>query len=184
MKAKEVYAWVLDYLPYGSSDNTRPVYQKKPIVQAIGEESFIFIEAAPKSEKVPSVHERVYIGDGEREVIDHVRRRLKYDELTHGARIELPYVLEEIVKKREDRFLEIFNKSYAISTKMHMLELFPGIGKKTMRTILEERKKADFSSFEDLASRVKLNPMKIIVKRIEKELMDERIKYRILTQED
>jgi putative nucleotide binding protein len=183
MKVKEEYAWVLDYLPYGSPDDSRPVYKKRPVVHAIGEKKFVLIEAVPKSDKVPEVHKRTYIGEGPREEIDHVKRQLRYDELTHGAKIELPHVLEEIVKKGERRFLDIYNKSYPISTKMHMLELLPGIGKKTMWAILGERKKGDFSSFDDLSARIKIShPEKIIARRIEEELKDEHIKYNLFTQ--
>lgn len=179
----EEYAWVLDYLPYGYPDDKRPVYQKKAIVQAIGEKKFALIEAIPKPEKSPQTHERHYIGEGERDVIDHIKRHLRYDELTHGAKIELPYVIEKIVKESEKDFLDVYNKSYAITTRLHMLELLPGIGKKTMWAVLDERKKGDFESFEDLMERVKgmHHPEKLIVKRIEEELQDDHIKYRIFT---
>ena len=182
-KEKEEYAWVLDYLPYGYPEDNRPVYQKKPVVQAIGEKNFLLIEAIPKEGKVSQIHERVYIGDGERDLIDHVKRQLRYEELTHGAKVEMPYVIEEIVKSNEVKFLDVYNESYAITTRLHMLELLPGIGKKTMWSVLDERKKRKFSSFEDLTERVKglHHPDKLIVKRIEEELKDEDTKYRLFT---
>lgn len=182
-REKEEYAWVLDYLPYGYPDDKRPVYQKKSVVQTVGEKKFSLIEAIPKESKVAQAQERLYIGDGERDVIDHVKRHLKYDELTHGAKVELPYVLEKIVKEKETDFLEVYNKSYAITTRLHMLELLPGIGKKTMWAVLDERKKGDFQSFENLMERVKgmHHPEKLIAKRVEEELQDDHIKYRIFT---
>ncbi|MDY6964507.1 MAG: DUF655 domain-containing protein [Halobacteriota archaeon] len=182
-KEKETHAWVLDYLPYGYPEDNRPVFQKKPIVQVIGEKKFFLMEAVPKEGKVTQTQERVYIGADERDVIDHVKRQLRYDELTHGAKIELPYVIEEIVKSNEERFLDVYNESYAITTRLHMLELLPGIGKKTMWSIINERKKSEFSSFEDISERIKglYHPDKLIVKRIEEELKDDDIKYRIFT---
>ncbi len=182
-KEKEEYAWVLDYLPYGYPEDNRPVYQKKPTIQAIGEKKFMLMEIVPKDDKVPEMHEKLYIGGGERELVDHVKRQLTYDELTHGAKIELPYVIDEIVQGKETDFIDVYNESYAITTRLHMLELLPGIGKKTMWSVLDERKKRPFADFGDLGERVKgmHHPDKLIVKRIEEELKDEDIKYRIFT---
>ncbi|MBU2617944.1 MAG: DUF655 domain-containing protein, partial [Euryarchaeota archaeon] len=74
---KEDYVWVLDYLPYGHPDDPRPVYQKKPIVHGVGESHFVLLESIPKEGIVPEVHKKVYIGEGDREEIDHVKRRLR-----------------------------------------------------------------------------------------------------------
>ncbi len=182
-KKRETHAQVLDYLPYGHPDDSRPVYQKKPLVQAIGEDKFILMELSPKKDKIPAAYDRVYIGEGEREVIDHVTKRLKYKELTPTAKIELPHVLERIVKEDEKRFIHAFNEAKPITTRLNTLDLLPGIGKKLMWAILEERKKEPFSDFEDLTKRVKglHHPEKIIAKRIEDEIMEENMKYKIFT---
>lgn len=180
-KRRETHARVLDYLPYGHPDNSRPVYQKKPLVQGIGEDKFVLMELSPKKDKIPVVYDRVYIGEGEREEIDHVVKRLRYNELTPTAKIELSYMLEKLVKEDEKRFVQVFNEAKPITTRLHTLDLMPGIGKKLMWAILEERKKGAFSDFEDLTKRVKglHHPEKIIAKRIEDEIMDESMKYKI-----
>ena len=181
IEKRETYARVLDYLPYGHPDDKRPVYQKKPLVQAIGEESFVLMELSPKKNKIPAVHARVYIGEGKREVIDHVVKKLRYEDLTPTAKEELRHVIEEIVKDNEARFIKVFNDAKPITTRLHTLDLFPGIGKKLMWAILGERKKGEFASFEDLTNRVKglYHPEKIIAKRIEDEIIDENVKYRL-----
>ena len=58
---------------------------------------------------------------------------------------------------------------------MHSLELLPGLGKKHMWEILEERRGEDFTSFDNIKSRVKLipDPEKLIIRRIIKELEGE-----------
>ncbi len=180
-KKREMYAQVLDYLPYGHPDDSRPVYQKKPLVQAVGKDRFVLMELSPKKNKIPTVYDLVYIGEGEREVIDHVTKRLKYKELTPTAKIELPHLLERIVKEDEKRFIKAFNEAKPITTRLHTLDLLPGIGKKLMWAILEERKRGPFSDFEDLTKRVKglHHPEKIIAKRIEDELREDNIKYKI-----
>jgi len=84
------------------------------------------------------------------------------------------------VKRHSDRFLRFYNESPAVSRRFHLLELLPGIGKKTMQQIVDERKSAPFSSFEDIESRVHLkNPERLIVGRIEQELSGVEDKYRL-----
>ena len=183
-EGREDYIWVLDYLQYGHPDDPRPVYQKKPIVHGVGESHFVLLELIPKEGVIPEVHKKVYVGEGDRDEIDHVKRRLIYDELTHGAKIELPYILAEIVKRDEDRFIDFFNDAEPLTTRLHQLELLPGIGKKLMWAIINERKKGDFKSFDYLTNRVQglHRPDKLIVNRIEDELKDEHTKYRIFVR--
>ncbi|MGC8610345.1 MAG: DUF655 domain-containing protein [Thermoplasmata archaeon] len=177
----EEYAYVLDYLPQGRLEEKS--FKRTPLVLAIGESEFKLFELIPKINVMISIGERIYIGkDIEKRVkIESVRRRITYDDLTVAAQNELPYILEEIVKKHEQKFIEFFNKASPITTRFHMLELLPGLGKKTMWAIIEERKKGEFKSFQDLQSRVKLPhpPEKLIVNRIIEELKDRNIKYRI-----
>jgi putative nucleotide binding protein len=182
---KEDVACILDYLPYGHVSNAMASYQKKPVIQAIGEKSFVLMELTPKEDAVPGVGSMVYIGSGERDVIDHVNRRIGYEELSHGSQLELPYALQKIVLDHEAKYLRFFNDAGPLTTRMHALELLPGIGKKLMWAILNERKKRPFESFQDLSKRVKgiYNPEKLIAKRIEDEIMDDKIKYRIFAAE-
>ena len=179
---REEVARVLDYLPYGRTPDTRS-YQKQPLVQAVGETNFVLMEMTPKEGVVPVAGTRVYIGSGSRDVIDHVNRRIDYPELSNNARMELPFEIQTIVLEDEARFIRYFNEAGPITTRMHALELLPGIGKKLMWAVLNERKKGPFKSFADLMERVKglHNPEKLITKRVEDELMDDRIKYRVFT---
>jgi putative nucleotide binding protein len=180
---KEEVARVLDYLPYGHVVDARSSYQKHPLVQALGETNFVLMELTPKDGTVPTAASRVYIGSGERDVIDHVNRRVTFDELSNSAKVELPFVIQQIVLDSEERFLRFFNDAGPLTTRMHALELLPGIGKKLMWSIINERKKGPFKSFHEMTERVKglHNPEKLIAKRIEDELMDDKIKYRIFT---
>ncbi|TRZ92178.1 MAG: DUF655 domain-containing protein [Methanosarcinales archaeon] len=180
---KEEFAYILDYLPYGRTDDNRPMYQKKPLAQGIGEKHFVLVEMMTKENVVPRSDDRVYIGEGDRPVIDHVKRRMIFSELTNSAQMELPRVIEKIILSDENRFLSFFNDAYPITTRLHMLELLPGIGKKLMWGIIEERKKGKFESIAQLVSRVKglHTPEKLLMNRILEELKDESIKYRVFT---
>jgi putative nucleotide binding protein len=179
---REEVARVLDYLPFGRAPDSRS-YQKQPLVQAIGESNFVLMEMTPKNGVVPAAGTRVYIGGGGRDVIDHVNRRIDYSELSNGAKLELPFEIQRTVLDNEARFVRFFNDAGPLTTRMHALELLPGIGKKLMWAVLNERKKGPFKSFADLTERVKglHYPEKLIAKRVEDELMDDRIKYRVFT---
>jgi len=168
----EEYAIILDYLPLGYVKEGLPSFKRKPVAQAIGKEEFTLLELIPKENVDLDIHEKVYIGSGKRDKIARVNRRLKYDDLTATARVELNYVIEEIIKANEDKFIEFFNESGPISTRLHQLELLPGIGKKHMWDILNARKEKKFDSFEDIKDRVPMlaDPVKLMVKRILLEL--------------
>ncbi len=168
----EEYAIILDYLPLGYVKEGIPTYKRKPVAQAIGKEEFTLLELIPKEKINLDIHQNVYIGSGKREEIARVNRRLKYDDLTATAKVELDYVIEEIIKSKEDKFVEFFNKAGPISTRLHQLELLPGIGKKHMWYIINARKEKPFQNFDDIKKRVTMlsDPIKLISKRILLEL--------------
>jgi putative nucleotide binding protein len=179
---KEVNAIVLDILMKGHPDDPRPVFKREPIIQAIGVSQFKLLELVPKSLEI-QIHENVYIGDGEREKIERVKRRISYDELTQTSRVELPFVVDQLVAEKEPEFVQFFNKSISITPKLHMLHLLPGIGKKLMWEILEEREKKPFDSFADISHRIKSipHPEKMVANRIMEELQDPNVKYHVFT---
>ncbi|MHA2316023.1 MAG: DUF655 domain-containing protein [Candidatus Hermodarchaeia archaeon] len=126
--------------------------------------------------------ESIFIGRDRRDKIDHVKRRITFDVLTASSRSELPFVVEKLVERSEQRFVNFFNNARPLTTRMHSLELLPGIGKKLMWDLLEERRKAPFTSFQDIADRTQIrNPKELIVKRILIELGGED-KYNLFTR--
>lgn len=183
IKAKEEYAIILDFLPNGYPFDSTPSHRKTPIAQAIGVDHFYLLELAPKKEVFLQPYERIYIGEGKREKIHHIIGKLPEDRLTSTARSELHFVVEDIVKKNPEKFLVFFNKAQPLTTRMHQLELLPGLGKKHMWEIIEARRDDDFTSFEDLKKRVKLmpDPEKVVVRRIMSELEGDE-KHRIFVE--
>lgn len=176
----EEYAYILDYLPQGLVEERR--IHRKPIAYAVGEKEFKLFELIPKEGAGLLTGDRVYIGkDLERRTkIAQVKRRISYDKLTHAAQSELPYVLLEIVRRQEKRFVEFFNNAQPINIRFHTLELLPGIGKKSLKAILEARKQGRFTSFKDIETRAGVHhPDKLIAARIELELSDPHQKYRL-----
>ena len=168
----EDYVYVLDYLPKGRGDV--PPFKRKPVVYGIGENQFTFLELIPRPDASFSVGERIYVGkDAEkRRKIEKIKGRVNYEDLTSTAHGELPYVLLDMVHHLEPRYIKFFNEASAISTRYHVLELLPGLGKKHMWEIIDARRDKEFDSFDDIKKRVKLmpDPEKAIIKRIMAEL--------------
>jgi putative nucleotide binding protein len=185
MKAekKEINAIVLDVLMKGHADDPRPQFKREPIVQAMGVEQFKLLELVPKPTVLIQLHDRVYIGDSERDKVERVKRRIGYVDLTPTARGELPFVIAEVIKEREADFVAFFNKAISITPRLHMLHLLPGIGKKLMWEILEERNKKPFADFADISARIKSipHPEKMIQARIIEELEVKDTKYHAFT---
>ncbi|MFX0133796.1 MAG: DUF655 domain-containing protein [Candidatus Hodarchaeota archaeon] len=185
-KKYEEHAFVLDFLAKGKQKprDKVPLYAKEPIVQAVGENYFTLLELVPYKYTSFSIRERIFIGKGDkRKKIDHVKRRISHDALTASAKFELLPVVESIIDKNKKRFLNFFNTAKPITTRMHQLELLPGVGKKLMWDIINELKKGPFSDFEDLKQRVKIvAPKKLIAKRILTEIQNENEKHRVFTR--
>ncbi len=182
----EDYAYVLDYLAEGRPDSKG--YKHESLVLALGKDEFKLFELLPKEGKSCNIGEKLYIGKEieKREIIKHVKRRIGWDELTHAAQSEVPYVLDSIIDEEEDRFLEFYNKAHPITKRYHMLELLPGLGRKKMNAILKERdKNGEYESFEDLMERVSLvhKPKKLIKDRIMEELKNPDAKYKVWVAE-
>ena len=165
---KEEYAIVLEYLPNGY-----PLEGKMmPLVQAIGETDLTLLELVPRRGISLEIGEQVYIGEEKRPKIYYILGRLHREKLTETAKEQLQEFITKIVKKKEQKFVEFFNKAEAINKRIHQIELVPGMGKKHMQEILKQRKEKEFESFEDMKKRIQNlpDPEKAIEKRIFKEL--------------
>jgi putative nucleotide binding protein len=184
-KRYEEYAYILDFLPHGRPGvhvSGRAGYRAGALVQLLGEEFFTLLEALVKEGMILKPYDRVFVGKASREEITYIIGRIGYDELTAAAKTELPTVINKIVLNREKWFVEFFNTARAVTPRMHALELIPGIGKKYMWQVINEREKKPFESFEDLQKRTELpNPVKLITKRVMEELGGDS-KYRLFTR--
>ena len=180
---KEDLAIVLDFLPNGYPFDTRPMHRKSAIAQAISKINFTLLELIPKKGITLQPNQEVYIGEGKRDEIHHVSGRIPLSKLTQTAKHELEFVVEKLVKADEKKYVDFFNKAGPISTRRHQIELLPGIGKKHMWEILDERKEKEFESFEDIRNRVKLipDPLKAVIKRVLMEINGED-KFKIFTR--
>ncbi|HIH10568.1 TPA: DUF655 domain-containing protein [Candidatus Woesearchaeota archaeon] len=167
---REENAIVLDFLPHGYPFDDAAM--KTPIVQALGTTHLTVLELIPKKGIFLQPGQSVYIGEGKRDEIHHIKGRIGTEKLTSTGRNTLETAVEEVVSQDEPRFLDFFNKAQPLSMRMHQLELLPGFGKKHMWEVIEARKVKLFESFDDIRNRVKLipNPKQVVIKRILSEL--------------
>jgi len=169
----ETHAYVLSVVPPKEFlRDSRP--RGDAVIQGIGESHFTLLEMVPNRGVKPYPQERVSIERHAKSKIDHVRRRIFYEDLVPESVTELPLIIEMIVTKHEHKYVQFFNEAAPLTTRMHSLQLLPGIGQTLMWAILEERKREPFKNFEDIAARTKLqNPKKIMTARIIDELRED-----------
>jgi len=143
-----------------------------PIAQAVGEVNFTLLELIPRKGVSLQIKEKVYIGEGKRDKIYYILGRLAVDRLTENAKMQLEEFVLSVVEEREKEFVNFFNESTAINTRIHQIELLPGYGKKHMREILKAREEKPFESFDDIKKRISNipDPKTAVQKRIVEEL--------------
>lgn len=168
-KRYEEFAYVLDFHPEGKSAVIKG--REGPIIQAIGEERLTLLELLAVENQDFELGEKLRIGREGRDKIVSVLGKLTYEDLSPEAKSQLPSVCEAIVKSREAKYVSYFNDLQPLTPRLHGLELIPGIGKTFMKTIVEEREKKPFSSFEDIQNRSGLRePAKLVAKRVVEEI--------------
>ncbi len=165
---KDEWVLVLDFLAKGHSGMAR----SQPAAQAIGDKYFSLLEVIIREGNVLKPGDRLYIGDKKRDKVQYISGRIEVKDLTTAAKDELLGAIEKIVESNQEHFLKFFNESTSLTTRQHQLELLPGVGKKHLWAILDERKGNPFKSFDDIKTRVPLipDPKTMVVKRIVSEL--------------
>ena len=167
---KDDYIIVLDFLSRGHADSRRA----EPTVQGIGVNFLNLLEVILKDDATVKPEDLLYIGEQKRDKVKFIKERIKYNDLTMFAKDELEIVIDKIIGQNEARFVNFFNVARPVTTRLHTLELLPGIGKKHMWAIIEGRRSKKFETFEDLKNRVEMlpDPKRMIKKRIIEELKE------------
>ncbi|WP_276261461.1 DUF655 domain-containing protein [Haloglomus litoreum] len=169
-------AVVLDYLPTGLPDEQR---SNTPVAYALGVDEFELYLVRFDGDTDLNVGDRVTV-DPRGASVSRVGR-VDYEELSGAAESELEYAVAAIIDADERRFVDFFNEAQAITTRLHALNLLPGIGKKLRNNVLDLRKRQPFESFDDLEERVSglHDPRQVLIDRIVEEIQEEDMKYRI-----
>ncbi|MEF8913740.1 DUF655 domain-containing protein [Natronomonas sp.] len=177
-------AVLLDYMPRGRPEDDRPQYQKSPVAFALGESDFRLVEIALDEDAHVNIGDRVQIdppGESIKDLTD-----IDYEDLSSTAQSEVEYAVDTIIDANEGRFVDFYNDAQPITTRLHVLNLLPGIGKKLRNNVLDARKRKPFESFEDIEDRVSglHDPREVLVERILEELQKEDLKYRIFARRE
>ena len=163
-KPHDSWAYVLD------------VYGEPRRAQVVGDRYFILMEfyVRPGVSLEPTT--KVYVGKGQREHVSRFLRYLSFSELRGPAQGNLEEAVKKAVTEGEAFFVQFFNESRPVTTRLHQRELLPGVGKKLLMKILEERRKRPFLSYSDVEERTGLrDPAGAIQARVIEELTgDER----------
>jgi putative nucleotide binding protein len=167
---KDEYIIVLDFLSRGHADSRRA----EPTVQGIGVNFLNVLEVVLKDDVIVKPEDLIYIGEQKRDKVKYIKGRIKYNDLTMFAKDELEIVIDKIIDQNEKKFVNFFNVAGPVTTRLHTLELLPGIGKKHMWAIIEGRRNKKFETFDDLKNRVEMlpDPKRIVKKRIIEELKE------------
>lgn len=147
---KEEYAVVLDYLPSGKAGEAR----REPVAQVLGNTYFTLLEIVSKPGIKMDAGQKVYIGKGVRDLVDHIKGRVLFNDLTNSGQRACEDEVRKVVMTREAEFIGFLNRAGALNIRVHTLELLPSIGKKHLQAILAAREEKPFTDFADVHARV------------------------------
>ena len=172
LRKYEEYAYVLDYKSRGKSMTVRG--KTGIIITAIGEERLTLLEVIGIEDTIFEIGERIYIGKEGRSKIQSVLGKMDYEKISSSAKYEITAIVKSIVKKDEQRFVDYLNNAQPLTPRIHALELIPGIGKTYLNSIIQEREKKPFESYDDIERRAGLKePIIHLTKRILEEISGE-----------
>jgi len=177
---------ILDVLWHGHPEEDKPSWTKTPLAQVLTFPDFVLYEVKiNKSSNLDLEPEekKIYEEFIRENKLREVLKKIDYEQLTSTSKALIQPILEKEILNFEEEFINFINNSTSITPRMHALKLLPGIGKKHMWEIIEERERQKFVTFSDISDRTSIsNPAKQIALRIIKELQREGIKYYLFSK--
>ena len=168
----EEHAYVLDFISQGKSKTVHG--RGGVIVIALGEERLTLLEILGVDDSTFDIGEKIYIGKDGRTNVQSVLGKLDYEQITGTAQSELENVVNTIVTKNEQRFVDYINNAQPLTPRKHSLELILGIGKTYLKLIIEQIEKQKFLNYKDMEERAGLKePVNHLSKRILEEITGE-----------
>ncbi len=98
------------------------------------------------------------------------RTPIRYSDLTEIAKRNLRDAVKSIITSQEKLFVEFFNRAEPINIRLHSIELLRGVGKKTLKALLDARAKRPFQSFEEVKKVLKSDPVEVLADKVVEEL--------------
>ncbi|MFX1546380.1 MAG: DUF655 domain-containing protein [Promethearchaeota archaeon] len=160
---------VIDFYPQGKSLSHRRSEDYNPLAVVITVKGFQLFDVILVNGLRLTVGDTLLLSPRNKRILRV--KQLRYDQLSSLTLESLPLIIKNIVNSSESKYINFINLAHPLTTRMHQLELLPGIGQKRLWSILEARKQGPFSSFGDFTKRTGItDPMSIFTNRILLEL--------------
>ncbi len=171
---------IIDFFPQGKSLSRKREEDYNPLAVVVTTNGFRFFDVILVKNTKCSLRDTLEITFSNRKILQ--LNQIQYDQLSSSSLKIIPEIIKQVVVKTESHYVAFLNQAHPLTTRMHQLQLLPGVGQKRMWTILEARKKALFGNFEDFTKRTGISdPSSLFSNRIIAEL-EEPPKYRIFTK--
>ena len=154
------------------------------VIVVVTEPALHVIRLRPKPNSgLQAVGARIFMGidHSKREVVQDILGFARIRDLSNGASIELPIVIQQIIEDSPDVFVQqFFNRAGNLSLKMHAFELLSGVGSKKALEMVASRGRVGWESFSQLNEDCSINAPELLAKRIVSEIEDRELQPRLI----
>ena len=154
------------------------------VIVVVTEPALHVIRLRPKPNSgLQAVGARIFMGidHSKREVVQDILGFARIRDLSNGASIELPIVIQQIIEDSPDVFVQqFFNRAGNLSLKMHAFELLSGVGSKKALEMVASRGRVGWESFAQLDEDCGINAAELLAKRFVSEIEDRSLEPRLI----
>lgn len=154
------------------------------VIVVVTEPALHVIRLRPKPNSgLQAVGARIFMGidHSKREVVQDILGFARIRDLSNGASIELPIVIQQIIEDSPDVFVQqFFNRAGNLSLKMHAFELLSGVGSKKALEMVASRGRVGWESFAQLNEDCGINAAELLAKRFVSEIEDRSLEPRLI----
>lgn len=154
------------------------------VIVVVTEPALHVIRLRPKANSgLQAVGARIFMGidHSKREVVQDILGFARIRDLSNGASIELPIVIQQIIEDSPEVFVQqFFNRAGNLSLKMHAFELLSGVGSKKALEMVASRGRVGWESFAQLNEDCGINAPELLAKRFVSEIEDRSLEPRLI----
>ena len=154
------------------------------VIVVVTEPALHVIRLRPKPNSgLQAVGARIFMGidHSKREVVQDILGFARIRDLSNGASIELPIVIQQIIEDSPEVFVQQFiNRAGNLSLKMHAFELLSGVGSKKALEMVASRGRVGWESFAQLNEDCGINAAELLAKRFVSEIEDRSLEPRLI----
>lgn len=154
------------------------------VIVVVTEPALHVIRLRPKPNSgLQAIGARIFMGidHSKREVVQDILGFARIRDLSNGASIELPIVIQQIIEDSPEVFVQqFFNRAGNLSLKMHAFELLSGVGSKKALEMVASRGRVGWESFAQLNEDCGINAAELLAKRFVSEIEDRSLEPRLI----